>query len=42
VDEIRWLGKDPVGVSRTQDNEPLGSTNILTGSAISASDELIQ
>jgi len=43
VDEIRWLGKDPVGVSRTKDNEPSGSPNILTDSAISASDEeLIQ
>ena len=37
--EIRWLGKDPVGVSRTQEYEPSGSTNILTGSGISASDE---
>ena len=23
VDEIRRLGKDPVGISRAQDNEPL-------------------
>jgi hypothetical protein len=43
VDETNWLGKDPVTVSRKQDNEPSGSTNILTGSPISASgEEMIQ
>jgi hypothetical protein len=43
VDEIKWLEKEPVGVSRKQEYEPSGSTNILAGSGISASyEELIQ